>query len=78
MHKGTLERVSFPNYENFNNPDIAYSNFFSKFNCVIKTIAPFNTVKNKKMQVNGLMEKLQKKYTHETNCTKIQINKRAC
>ena len=22
------------------------------------------------MQVNGLMEKSQKKYTHETNCTK--------
>ena len=48
MHKGTLERVSFLTYENFNNPDIAYSIFFSKFNCVINTIAPFKTVKNKK------------------------------
>ena len=27
MFKGTLERVSFTNYENFDNPDIGYSDF---------------------------------------------------
>ena len=47
MYKGTLERVSFPNYENFDNPDIAYSGFITTLECVINVIAPFKTVRIK-------------------------------
>ena len=32
VYKGTLERVSSPNYENFDNPDIAYSDFITWLN----------------------------------------------
>ena len=47
MYKGTLERVSFPNFENFANPDIVYSNFITRLDCVINAIAPFKTVRIK-------------------------------
>ena len=39
-----LEKDSFPNYENFDNPDIVYNNFINAIYCVVKTIAPFKTV----------------------------------
>ena len=39
-----LEKDSFPNYENFDNPDIVYNNFVNTIDCVVKTIAPFKTV----------------------------------
>ena len=38
LYKETLERVSFPNYKNFDNPDIAYSEFITRLD-----IAPFKT-----------------------------------
>ena len=43
-----MERVSFPNYENFDNPDFAYSDFITLLHCVIDSITPFKTfiVKN--------------------------------
>ena len=41
MFKETLERVLFPNIESFDNPDIAYSNFIIKLDCVINAIVPF-------------------------------------
>ena len=44
VYKGTLQRVSFPNYENFDNPDVAYTDFITKFDCVTNAIAPFKTV----------------------------------
>ena len=47
VYKGTLERVSFPNYENFDNPDVAYSDFITRLDCVINAIAPFKTVRIK-------------------------------
>ena len=47
MYKGTLQRVSFPNYENFDNPDIAYSSFIARFDCVTNAITPFKTVRIK-------------------------------
>ena len=42
VYKGTLERVSFPNYENFDNADI-YTDFIAKLDCVTNAIAPFKT-----------------------------------
>ena len=65
-----LERVSFPNYENLDNPDVTYSDFSTKLDCVINTIyySPFKTVRIRK--VSDLMEKLQRKYTPETNSIK--------
>ena len=47
VYKGTLEKVSFHNYEIFDDPDIAYSDFIAKLNCVMNAIAPFKTVKVK-------------------------------
>ena len=47
VHKGTLERVSFPNYENFDNPDVAYSDFITRLGSVINAITPFKTVRIK-------------------------------
>ena len=47
MFKGTLERVLFPNYENFDNPDIAYCDFVTRLDCEINTLAPFKTVRIK-------------------------------
>ena len=45
--KGTLERVSLFNFKNFDNPEIAYSDFITKLDCVINAIAPFMTVRTK-------------------------------
>ena len=47
VYKGTLERVSFPNYENLDNPFVAYSGFITRFDCVINVVAPFKTVRIK-------------------------------
>ena len=47
VYKETLERVSFPNYENFDNPDVGYSYFITRLECVINAIAPFKTVRIK-------------------------------
>ena len=43
VYKETMERVSFPNYENFDNPDFAYSDFITLLHYVIDSIAPFKT-----------------------------------
>ena len=47
VYKGTLERVSFPNYEKFDNPDVAYSDFITRLDCVTNTMASFKTVRIK-------------------------------
>ena len=47
VYKGTLERISFPNYENFDNPDVDYSDFITRLDCVINAIAPLKTVRIK-------------------------------
>lgn len=36
-----LERVLFPNYENFDEPDAAYNDFVATFDYVLNAIAPF-------------------------------------
>ena len=54
FNKQTLERNSFPNYENFYKPDIAYRDFINRFDdCVVNPIAPFKKfrVKNNKQVV---------------------------
>ena len=47
VYKQALERASFPNYDNFHNPDIAYNDFINKVDCVINAVAPFKTVRVK-------------------------------
>ena len=47
VYKGTRERVSFPNYEDSDNPDVAYSDFITRIDCVINAVAPFKTVRIK-------------------------------
>ena len=47
VYKGTLERVSFPKYENLDNPDVAYSDFITRLDCVTNAIAPFKTFRIK-------------------------------
>ena len=42
-----MERASLPNYENFDNLDIAYNDFIDRLDCVDNTIAPFKTVRFK-------------------------------
>ena len=42
-----MERASFPNYDNFHNPDIAYNNFINRFEYVVNTVAPFEAVRVK-------------------------------
>ena len=37
VYKEIPERASFLNYENFDNPDIAYSDFITRFDCVMNT-----------------------------------------
>ena len=45
IYKQALERASFPNYDNFHNPDIAYNHFINRLDCVVNAIASFNTVR---------------------------------
>ena len=40
-----MEKVSIPNYGSFDNPDIAYSEFISRFKSVINVIAPIESVR---------------------------------
>ena len=47
IYKQTLERVSFPNCDNFHNPDIAHNDFINRLVCVINAVAPFKTVRVK-------------------------------
>ena len=47
IYKQALERASFPNYDNFHNPDIAYNDFINRLDCVVNAVAPFKTVRVK-------------------------------
>ena len=47
VYKGTLERVSFPNYENFDNPDVTCIDFITWLDCAINALALFKTVRIK-------------------------------
>ena len=56
VYKGTLERVSFPNYESFNNSDIAYNDFITSSSCIMKKRHRIQTAhitnKSAKLHVN--------------------------
>ena len=47
VYKQALERASFPNYDNVDNPDVAYNDFINRFDCVVNAVAPFKTVRVK-------------------------------
>ena len=59
VYKGTLERVSFPNYENFDNPDDAYNDFITRLDCVINAITPCKTVRIKNINCTENIHKRQ-------------------
>ena len=44
VYEETLVRISFPNYKEFDNLNIAYSDFSTRLDYVINTIALFKTV----------------------------------
>ena len=44
--KGLWREFHFLNYKNFDNPDVAYSDFITRLDCIIN-IAPFKTVRIK-------------------------------
>ena len=43
VYKEALEKVSIPNYDNFDKPDLAYSDFTSRLESVINVVAPIKT-----------------------------------
>ena len=47
VYKEALDKVSISNYDNFDNPEIAYSDFISKLESVINVLAPIKTVRIK-------------------------------
>ena len=47
IYKQALEKASFPNYDNFHNPDIAYNDFIDRNYYVVNAVAPFKTVRVK-------------------------------
>ena len=61
VHKGTMDRTSFPNFENFDNSDIAYSDFITRCDCVINVIAPFKIFKIKNNQNERFDEEIAQK-----------------
>ena len=47
-YKEALEKVSIPNYDSFDNLDLAYSDFISRLESVIKVVAAPIKSQNKK------------------------------
>ena len=47
VYKEALEKVSVPNYDSFDNLDLAYSDFISRLEGVINVVAPIKTVRTK-------------------------------
>ena len=47
LYKEALEKVLIPNYDNFNNLDLAYSDFISSLKSVINVVVPVKTVRIK-------------------------------
>ena len=43
VYKETLEKVSIPNYDNFDNPGLAYRDFISRLEGVINEVAPIKS-----------------------------------
>lgn len=47
IYKETLERVSFPNFENLDDPDETYNYLFTRLGYVLNAITPFKTFRVK-------------------------------
>ena len=47
IYKDALEKVSIPNYDNFDNPDLAYSDVISRLESVINVVGPIKIVRIK-------------------------------
>ena len=47
IYKETLERVSFPNFENLDDPDETYNYLFTRLGYVLNAIAPFKAFRVK-------------------------------
>ena len=47
IYKQALEIASFPNYDNFHNPDIPYNDFINRLDYLVNAVAPFKTVRVK-------------------------------
>ena len=52
-----LRMINFPDYEYFNNVDIAYSDFTQRITSVINKITPFKEIRIKTIPTTGLMVK---------------------
>ena len=50
LFREKLEDINFPNYENFQDTNLAYSDFINKLTSIINTIAP---TKKKKVKNNS-------------------------
>ena len=76
IYRQALERASFPNYDNFHNPDIAYNNFINKLDCVVNAGAPFKTV-SVKSNTRGWFdgEIADKIHTHEKLYKRFKLTK---
>ena len=47
VYKEALEKVSIPNYDNFDNPDLASSDVISRLESVINVVGPIKIVRIK-------------------------------
>ena len=70
VYKEALEKLSIPNYDNFDNLDLAYSDFISRLESIINIVAHIKTVIIKITQGNGLMKQLGERFIHGRNCIK--------
>ena len=71
-----MERIKFPNYENFDNPDIAYSNFINRLDGVVNVITPFKTVRIKNNTSGWFDEEISDKlYTRDRLYKRFKLNK---
>ena len=66
-----MERASFPNYDNFHNPDIAYNDFINRLDCAVNAVAPFKTVRVK----NNTSEIADKIHTRDKLYRRLKLAK---
>ena len=66
-----MERASFPNYDNFHNPDIAYNDFINRLDCAVNAVAPFKTVRVK----NNTSETADKIHTRDKPYRRLKLAK---
>ena len=71
VYKQALERASFPNYEHFHNPDIAYNHFINRLDCAVNAGAPFKTARVK----NNTSEIADKIHTRDKLYRRLKLAK---